>query len=60
MIRLWLRRILGVAYVSVLLTLTGIGWAVAILSPYRSVMVPFGLLLYAAMAFLVIRRHNRG
>jgi hypothetical protein len=58
MIRLWLRRIFGVAFVGVLLTLTGIGWAVAILSPYRLVMVPFLLLLYAAMAFWVAYRHR--
>jgi hypothetical protein len=53
---LWLRRIFGVAYVSVLLTLAGIGWAVA-LDGNRD--FSFGLLLCAAMAFLLIRRHNR-
>jgi hypothetical protein len=61
MTRLWLRRIFGVAYVSVLLTLAGIGLAVASLSPCRPVnMVPFGLLFFAAMVFLLIRRRNRG
>jgi len=57
MIRLCLRRIFGVAYVSVLLTLAGIGWAVAINGDRD---FSFGLLLCAAMAFLLIRRHNRG
>jgi hypothetical protein len=56
MIRLWLRRLFGVAYVSVLLTLAGIGWAVAINGDKD---FSFGLLLCAAMAFLLIRRHNR-
>jgi hypothetical protein len=57
MIRLWLRRIFGVAYVSVLLTLAVIGWAVAI-DGNRD--FSFGLLLCAAMAFLLFRRRNRG
>ncbi|HEV3304000.1 MAG TPA: hypothetical protein VG055_30395 [Planctomycetaceae bacterium] len=59
MIRLWLRRIFGVAYIGVLLTLTGVGWALAILSPYRLVMVPFLLSLYVAIAFLIVYRHGQ-
>jgi hypothetical protein len=57
MIRLSLRRIFGLAYVSVLLTLAGIGWAVAINGDRD---FSFGLLLCAAMVFLLIRRRNRG
>jgi hypothetical protein len=57
MSHLVLRRIFGVAYVSVLLTIAGIGWAVAIDGDRD---FSFGLLLCAAMAFLLIRRHNRG
>jgi hypothetical protein len=52
---LCLRRIFGVAYVSVLLTLAGIGLAVAIDGDRD---FSFGLLLCAAMAFLLIRRHK--
>jgi hypothetical protein len=57
MIRLCLRRTFGVAYVGVLLTFVVIGWAVAIDGDRD---FSFGLLLCAAMAFLLIRRHNRG
>ena len=57
MIRLSLRRISRVAYVSVLLMLAGIGWAVAFNGDRD---FSFGLLFCAAMAFLLIRRHNRG
>jgi hypothetical protein len=57
MSRLCLRRIFRVVYVSVLLTLAGIGWAVAINGDRD---FSFGLLLCAAMTFLLIRRHNRG
>ncbi len=57
MIRLSLRRIFGVVYVSVLLMIAAIGWIVAI-DGNRD--FSFGLLLCAAMAFLLIRRHNRG
>ena len=57
MIRLRLRRIFGVAYVSVLLALAGICWAVAINGDRD---FSFGLLLCAAMTFLLIRRHYRG
>ncbi|HET6326570.1 MAG TPA: hypothetical protein VFG04_17980 [Planctomycetaceae bacterium] len=56
MIRLCLRHIFRVAYVSVLLTIAGICWAVAINGDRD---FSFGLLLCAAMAFLLIRRHNR-
>ncbi len=57
MIRLWLRRILRVAYVSVLLMLAVIGLAVAINGDRD---FSFGLLFCAALAVLLIRRHNRG
>jgi hypothetical protein len=56
MIRLCLRRIFGVAYVSVLLALAGICWAIAINGDRD---FSFGLLFCAAMVVLLFRRHNR-